>query len=220
MGAGAQVHELALLVEGDDGVLRQVVDELHLVGLSPLLHVGDGLLPGQLEALQLQLLLADLPHLCLQLLHLGLGEGLGGVEVVVEAVVDAGADGQLHLRVQALHGLGQHVGAGVPVGLAVGLIFKRVQVFFAHSCELLSIEGQKNFTPDQVSGVKHKTPRFHPAYSPLRDCRSVSPVTGGTRSGHPGPLRSGTAAAYRRDLPAKWSPLCAPPDGFVSVIAV
>ena len=38
VGAGAQVGELPLLVEGDGGVLRQVVDELHLVGLLPLLH--------------------------------------------------------------------------------------------------------------------------------------------------------------------------------------
>ena len=63
VGTGAQVGELALLVEGDVRVLRQVVDELHLVGLLLLLHELDGLFPGQLEALQLQLLLADLPHL-------------------------------------------------------------------------------------------------------------------------------------------------------------
>ena len=60
MGAGAQVGELPLLVEGDGGVLRQVVDELHLVGLLPLLHELHRLGPGQFEPLQLQLLLADL----------------------------------------------------------------------------------------------------------------------------------------------------------------
>ena len=147
MGAGAEVHKLPLLVEGDHRVLGQVVDELHLVGLPLLLHEGDGLHPGQLEALQLQLLLADLPHLGLQLLQLGLGKGLGGVEVVVEAVVDAGPDGQLHLRVQALHGLGQHMGAGVPVGLAIALVLKGIQIFLAHIKELLSKWGQKNFTP-------------------------------------------------------------------------
>ena len=32
MGAGAQVGELALGVEGDDGVLGQVLNKLYLVG--------------------------------------------------------------------------------------------------------------------------------------------------------------------------------------------
>ena len=168
VGAGAEVHELPLLVEGDHRVLGQVVDELHLVGLALLLHVGDGLLAGQLKALQLQLLLADFPHFHLQLLHLGLSEGLGGVEVVVEAVVDGGADGQLYLRVQALHGLGQDVGAGVPIGLAVGFVFKGIQVFLAHVEELLSEMGAKKLHPCLMSGVKCKTPRFHPAYGALR----------------------------------------------------
>ena len=154
VGAGAEVGELALLVEGDVGVLREVVDELHLVGLLLLLHELHRLLTGQLKALQLQLLLADLPHLRLQGLQVLGGEGTGGIEVIVEAVVDAGADGQLHLRVQALHGLGQDVGAGVPVGLPVLGIFKGVQVLVAHGNWLLSQLGAKKFTPDTNSGVK------------------------------------------------------------------
>ena len=152
VGAGAEVGELALLIKGDDRVLGQVVDKLHLVGLAPFLHEGDGLPTGQLEALQLQLLLADLPHLGFQLRKLGLGEGLRGVKIVVKAVVDAGADGQLHLRVQALHGLCKDVGAGVPVGLAVGLVFKGVQVFFAHGENSFPKWGQKNFTPADRQG--------------------------------------------------------------------
>ena len=140
VGAGAQVRELTLLIEGDDGILRQVVDQLDLVGLFLFLHELNGLGAGQLEALQLQLLLADLPHLGFQLGQLGLGEGGGGVEVVVEPVFDGGANGQLHLRVQALHGLGQDVGTGVPVGLAVFGIFKRIQVvFFRHGVFLLKL---------------------------------------------------------------------------------
>ena len=114
-------------------VLRQILDELHLVGLALLLHELQGLFPGQLEALQLQLLLADLPHLPLDLLHDLRGKGEGGVHIVVKALVDGGADGQLHLGVQALDGLGQDVGAGMPIGLAVGLVLKRILiVFFCH----------------------------------------------------------------------------------------
>ena len=137
VGAGAQVGELALPIEGDVGVLGQVLNQFHLVGLALLLHVADGLLPGQLEALKLELLLADLAHLGLDLLQILLGEGLGAVQVVVEAIVNGRADGQLGIRPQALHRLRQHVGAGVPVGLAVGFVFKGIVVFFTHGNCLL-----------------------------------------------------------------------------------
>ena len=137
--AGAQIHELALLIEGDVGVLRQVVDQLHLIGLFLLLHILDSLGAGQLEALQLQLLLADLPHLRLDLRQVLLREGERRVQIVIIAVVDGRSDGQLHLRPQPLHGLGQNVGAGVPVRLAVLLVFKRIDVLFAHDMLLLVI---------------------------------------------------------------------------------
>ena len=125
------------------GVLGQIVDQLHLIGLFLFLHVLDSLGAGQLEALQLQLLFTDLTHFSLDLAQVVLGEGEGRVQIVIKAVVDAGADGQLHLRVQALDSLGQDVGAGVPVGLAVLFVFKRkflvFLVDFAHSLFLLVI---------------------------------------------------------------------------------
>ena len=114
------------------GVGRQVVDQLHLVGLLPLLHVLQGLLPGQLKALQLQLLLADLAHFALDLGQVLGGEGKGRVQIVIKTVFDGRADGQLHLGPQALDGLRHDVRAGVPVSLAVFLVFKGVLVFFAH----------------------------------------------------------------------------------------
>ena len=135
---GAEVGELALGVEGDDRVLRQVVDELHLVGLALGLHVGDGLGSGLLGALQVQALLADLLHLGLDLLQVLVGEGEGGVKVVVPAQVDGGADGQLHLGPQTLDGLRHDVGAGVPIGLAVGFVFEGVEIFFGHCIFLLT----------------------------------------------------------------------------------
>ena len=46
MGTGAQVGELALLIEGDVGVLGQILDQLYLKGLRLLLHELDGLSPG------------------------------------------------------------------------------------------------------------------------------------------------------------------------------
>ena len=147
MGAGAQIHELALPVEGNVGVGRQIVDQLHLVGLLTLLHELEGLVPGQFKPLQLQLFLADLPHFGLDIRQIVGGKGKGGVHIIIEAVVDAGADGQLHLRVQALNGLRQNMGAGMPIGLAVLFVFKGVVHFFAHKKLLLVLGRDKKSPP-------------------------------------------------------------------------
>ena len=128
MRAGAEVNEFALAVEGDNGVFRQVVDELDLVRLIALLHELQRFVAGELKALETQLFLADLAHLGLKLLeHLG-RERLGAVKIVIETVLDGRADGQLHLGVQALHGLGENVAGGVTVGILVGLVFKGVLI--------------------------------------------------------------------------------------------
>ena len=57
MRACAEVGELALTVEADDGILGQVVDKLDLIGLVLLFHELYSLGAGQLEALELELLL-------------------------------------------------------------------------------------------------------------------------------------------------------------------
>ena len=132
MRTGAQVGEVPLGVERDNGILRQIVDQLYLVRLVLFLHIGNGLGTGLLAAL-----LADLLHLRLDLLQVLGGEGEGSVKVVVPAFVDGGADGERYLRPQTLDGLGHDVGAGMPVGLAVLGVFKGVQIFFGHGFCLL-----------------------------------------------------------------------------------
>ena len=128
MRAGAEVHEFALTVEGDNGVLRQVVDELDLVRLIALLHELQRFLTREFKAFETQLFLADLAHLGLELLEHLRRERLGAVKIVIETVLDGRADGQLHLGVQALHGLGKNVAGGVTVGILVGLVFKGVLI--------------------------------------------------------------------------------------------
>ena len=141
MRAGAQIGELTLAVEADDGVLGQVVDQLDLVGLFLLFHELDGLFAGQLKALELELFLADLAHLGFQRVQMLLGKVERRVKVVIEAVVDARPDGKLHLGIEALDRLRQHVGAGVPIGAAIGFVFKRVQIFVSHDSFSFSILG-------------------------------------------------------------------------------
>ena len=114
------------------GIGRQIVDQLHLIGLVLFFHVGNGLCPGLFGPLQADALLADLLHLGFDLGQVLGAEGEGGVKVIVPALVDGGADGQLDLGPQTLDSLSHDVGAGMPVGLAVFGIFKSVQVFFRH----------------------------------------------------------------------------------------
>ena len=111
MRAGAQVGETLLPVEGDNAVLGQVVDEFHLVRL--VLHQFQRLFAGQLEALQFGVLLDDAAHFLFHVLEEFGREGLVHIKVVVKAVVDGRADGQLRLRAQGLDRLRQHMAGGV-----------------------------------------------------------------------------------------------------------
>ena len=126
---GAEVGELALLVEADDSVLGQVVYKLDLIRLLLLLHEAQRLLARELKPLELELFLAYLAHLRLDLLHYLGREGERRIHVVVKAILYRRADGQLHLGVEALDRLRQHVGAGVPIGMAVFGIIKAELVF-------------------------------------------------------------------------------------------
>ena len=116
VGAGAQVSEFALTIEGNHCVFGQIVDQLHLVGL--VLHQFQRLRPGQLEALQPFVFLDDPSHFLLHFLEKFGSEGHIHVEIVIEAVVNGGADGQLHLGARLFYGLGQHMAGGVAHDLA------------------------------------------------------------------------------------------------------
>ena len=107
VGADAHVDVVALLIEGDAGVVVQVVNVLDLVLLAALLHKGDGLGAGLLVHGELEVLLDNLFHLCLDRGEVVLADldALGQVNVVIEAVVGRGAVGKVGLGVQALDGL-------------------------------------------------------------------------------------------------------------------
>jgi hypothetical protein len=85
-----------------------VLDDLDLVGLAQITEDLDGLCAAQHLALQGQVALDDLVHALLDGLQVIGSEGLVSGEVVVEAVLDGRADGDLGARVQLLHRLGHH----------------------------------------------------------------------------------------------------------------
>ena len=164
--AGTEVCKLALRVERDVRVFGQVVDQLDLIRLVLFLHILDGFLTRQLKALELQLFLADLAHLGLDGVEIFLREVERSVEVIVEAVVDRRANGQLDLRPQAFDGLRHDVGTGVPVRFTVLRVFKREFIVFGHILLPPKLIWGKTKTPYpcRFRGEALYAPRFHPAY--------------------------------------------------------
>jgi hypothetical protein len=108
--ATAEVLPVAVPVHADRLIARDRLDQLHLVGLVVglvELHRavalpdlgGDGIAAVD-----------DLAHLGLDLAEVLGGEGLGPVEIVVPAVFDHGADGDLHVGPDLLHRAGHDMG--------------------------------------------------------------------------------------------------------------
>ena len=211
MGPGAQVGKVALAVEGDHRVLGQVLNQLHLVGLSRLFAEGQGLGAGQFKALQPLVALDDAGHL---LFHLGqkLGsKGLLHVEVVIEAVLDGGADGQLGLGVQVQHRLGQHVAGGMAQGLAAVLVVKGEQLQ-----NMVALNGlhQGDHLAVQLGG---QGGFFHVAGQLARDVQGIHAIlkmlyfaVNGEIHGHP-PLNKKTAPMKGRTFCPRFHPTCFKP---------
>ena len=139
VGSRAEVRELALLVEADGRVLGEVLHKLDLVVLALGLQELDGLGPGKGVGLQLQVLLDDLLHLGLDLLEVLGGEPSLLVEVVVEAIVDGGPDGQLGAGPEPLDRLRHDVGGGVPDDreLVIRLAHRSVSIECLHCNHLV-----------------------------------------------------------------------------------
>ena len=121
----AEVDERALLVEGDLLPLGQVVDELHFIVFAEAAHEGDRLAARQREALDGEVALDDLLHLRLDLGKVLHRDGRLEVDVVVEPVVDDGADRKLRSRENVLDRLRKDMRAGVAVDVQPFLVFER-----------------------------------------------------------------------------------------------
>ena len=109
----AQVGELAFGVQRHVLVRRDRRDDLGLVVFADRLEVRDGFVARQHLAGDRLVLLGELRHLLLDGLQVVRGERALVREVVVETVVDHGADGDLRFREQFLDGIGQQVGGRV-----------------------------------------------------------------------------------------------------------
>jgi hypothetical protein len=112
--AGAEVHELAVLVEGDFLALGDVGEAAELVALlAALRDDGDGLLAGDFLAQEGLVLVGDLLHLGLELHEVVGGQFVLQIDVVVEPGVGRRTDVELRLGKEAKDGGREDVRAGV-----------------------------------------------------------------------------------------------------------
>ena len=111
--AAAQVLEGALAVQRHIFVGRDAGDQLGLVGLAHALEVFDGGIAWQHAAHHRLVLGGQFAHLLLDGGQVVGREGALVAEVVIKAVLDHRADGDLRVREQLLHRIGQQVGGGV-----------------------------------------------------------------------------------------------------------
>ena len=109
----AQVREFARVVQGDP-VRAQVADNLGLVGFTHFPEKTESLVAGHLPAQKGTILDHDTPHLLLDGLKVFGGEGTLVIEIVVETLLNGGADGDLGVREKPLHRRGHDMGRPVP----------------------------------------------------------------------------------------------------------
>ena len=110
----AEVHPVPLAIDRDRLVAGDALDDLGLVGLADALEVGDGLVDGPTPRGAIFSSRATISaHALLDGREVVQRERLVAGEVVIEAVLDVGADGHLRAGEQLLHRLGQHVGGVV-----------------------------------------------------------------------------------------------------------
>ena len=112
--AGAHVDVIALLEEADLLIFRKVVDVLEFVFRVPFRHQSLGLVVGQDERFEREVLLDDLPHLIFDALQVLVCQfGLSQVDVIIEPFVSGGTEGEVRFRPEALDGLRHDVGRRV-----------------------------------------------------------------------------------------------------------
>ena len=144
MRPAAEVHEVALTIEGDGGRVDAAQD-LDLEGLLALLEEADGLVPRHLLTDEGLVLLGELAHRRLDALEILGREGHGPGEIVVEAVLDGGPDGDLDPGEELRHGLGHEMrgrvtqrgqwlrgAVGLPGQAQMPVFFRIDHVFIQH----------------------------------------------------------------------------------------
>ena len=109
-----EVHEGAILIEGDFFTLGNILQAFHLEGLSPLLKISRGLLSGFGLSFKDLVLLDHFLHLSLDSLEIFRAETMVlEIKVVVVTFIGRRTNVQFGLRPETCDGSGHDVGTGV-----------------------------------------------------------------------------------------------------------
>ncbi len=111
--AAAEIDEIPFAIQADGLVGRDRCDDFRLVVLAYALEVSHGVVAQPFLARDGLVFLRQLGHLFLDGFQVLGGEGPRVREIVIKAVFDDRADGDLRIRKQRLDRIGQQVGGGM-----------------------------------------------------------------------------------------------------------
>ncbi len=199
--AAAQIDPVALAVERDGLVARQVLDDLGLVLLALVLEEPDRVVAVDHLAGEFFAARHDLAHLRLDRTEILRRERLVAGEVVIEPVIYRRPDGHLGAGIQLLHRLGQHVrrvvadqlqGLGIAAGDEhnIGVVFD-----LGGQIDQLAVElhGQRGAGEARADRFRHRRARHRPV-------EAAHGFVGQGNGGHGrfGSFHSGNACLWRR----------------------
>ncbi|MNV81366.1 hypothetical protein D3C71_1750280 [compost metagenome] len=98
MRSTAKIEKLALVIHRNDGVLRQIADQLQLQIIIQLCEDFKCLVTADDSAADVQILLDDLIHLLLDLHQILRSQGLLHIYIIIESIFNNRADSKLHIR--------------------------------------------------------------------------------------------------------------------------
>ena len=125
----AKVGERALRI-GRDGAVGQLADQLRLVDFAPVSEELQGVGFRDVGPADGFLLAHQLGHLSLDLGEIAfLDDRLARIHVIIEPVLDGGADTELDAGIQLLQGFGHEVSARVPKGVLALVVVPLQQAY-------------------------------------------------------------------------------------------
>ncbi len=124
MRAGAEVDKFALLIKADQSVFWQILNQFYLVVFAPLFKKADGFLTGHLFAYNGIVGFDDIVHFRFYGFEVLGSEGMGTVEIIIEAFIYGRSNRQLSVRPQPFDRLSHDMRRAVAVHILAGRVFK------------------------------------------------------------------------------------------------
>ncbi len=113
MRSAAQIRKIALAVQRNDFAFRQIINDFGFVMFAFVREKLDSFITRHNHALQLFVAFDDFMHFLFDFCKIISGKRLFARKVIIKAVFNSRADGNLNVRPQFFDGLSHNVRAGV-----------------------------------------------------------------------------------------------------------